>query len=85
VRQWKTPLTPQKRPSLLAFNSLVVMAVDSMLRGQTGRKLESSDFMTRHLSGRSARVLAFGLAFMFSASRMTARERVAGKRGFGQI
>jgi hypothetical protein len=25
-------LTPQKRPSLVAFNSLVVMAVDSMLR-----------------------------------------------------
>jgi hypothetical protein len=37
------------------------MAVDSMLRGQHGRKLEASDFTTRHLSGRSVRVLAFGL------------------------
>ena len=55
------------------------MAVDSMLRGQTGRKLASSDFMTRHLSGRSVRVLAFGLAFLFSASRMPTRERAAGK------
>jgi hypothetical protein len=38
--------------SLLALNSLVVMAVDSMLRRAMGRKLESSDFTTRHLSGR---------------------------------
>jgi hypothetical protein len=34
------------------------------LRTATGRKLESGDFTTRHLSGRSARVLAFGLAFI---------------------
>ena len=34
---------------------------------------------TRHLSGRSVRVLAFGLAFVFLASRMTTRERVGGK------
>ena len=32
--------------------------------GQTGRKLESSGSTTRHLSGRSVRVLAFGLAFL---------------------
>jgi hypothetical protein len=31
-RQRKTTLTAQKRPSLSAFNSLVVTAVDSMLR-----------------------------------------------------
>jgi hypothetical protein len=31
-RQRKATLTPQKRPFLPAFNSLVVMAVDSMLR-----------------------------------------------------
>ena len=43
------------------MKSLVVMAVDSMLRRTTGRKLESSDFTTRHLSGRSVRVLAFHL------------------------
>ncbi len=34
---------------------------------------------TRHLSGRSVRVLAFGLAFVFLASRMTIRERGGGK------
>ena len=61
-----------------AFNSLVVMTVDSMLRRATGRKLESSDFTTRHLSGRSVRVLAFGLALLPLASRMTTRERAAG-------
>jgi hypothetical protein len=40
------------------------MAVDSKLRRAAGRKLKSSDFTTRHLSGRSVRVLAFGLAFL---------------------
>jgi hypothetical protein len=34
---------------------------------------------TRHLSGRSVRVLASGLAFVLVASPMTTRERVAGK------
>ena len=63
----------------LPSNFLVVMAVDSMLRRAAGRKLESSDFTTRHLSGRSVRVLAFGLAFLPLASRMTTRERAAGK------
>jgi hypothetical protein len=38
-----------------------------------------SDFTTRHLSGRSVRVLAFGLAFVFLASWMTTGERVGGK------
>jgi hypothetical protein len=49
-----------------AFIALVVMAMDSMLRGQHGRKLESSDFTTRHLSGRSVRVLAFGLKMNYA-------------------
>jgi len=40
------------------------MAVDSMLQRETGSKLESSDFTTKHLLGRSVRVLAFGLAFV---------------------
>ena len=62
-RQRKIMLSPQRRPSLPAFNSLVVMAVDSMLRRATGRKLESTAITTRHLSGRSVRMLAFGLAF----------------------
>jgi len=35
-RQRKTTLTPQKRPSLTAFNFLVVMAVESMLRRANG-------------------------------------------------
>ena len=52
----------KKRPFVAGFNPLVVMAVDSMLRRAMGRKLESSDFTTRHLSGRLVRVLAFGLA-----------------------
>jgi hypothetical protein len=30
---------------------LVVMAVDSMLRGQKGRKLEAGDFTTRLIMG----------------------------------
>jgi hypothetical protein len=34
--QRKTILTPPKRPSLVPFNSLVVMAVDSMLRRANG-------------------------------------------------
>jgi hypothetical protein len=50
-----------------------------MLRGQPGRNLGDNDDTTRHLSGRSVRVLAFGLAFLFPASRMTIRERAAGK------
>jgi hypothetical protein len=39
----------------------------------------SKPITTRHLSGRSVRVLASGLAFVFRASRMTIRERVGGK------
>jgi hypothetical protein len=34
------------------------------LRGQSGRNLGDNDGTTRHLSGRSVRVLAFGLAFL---------------------
>jgi hypothetical protein len=33
---------------------LVVMAADSMLRGQDGRKLEAGDFTTRLIPGASA-------------------------------
>ncbi len=40
----------------------------------------SMTITTRHLSGRSVRVLAFGLAFVFSASRMTTRDRGGGSR-----
>jgi hypothetical protein len=58
--------------------SLVVTALAPVLRGRPGRNPGDNDDTTRHLSGRSVRVLAFGLAFLFSASRMTTRERVAG-------
>jgi hypothetical protein len=40
--------------SLDAFNSVAVMAVDSMLRGKHGRKLEAGDFTTRLITGASA-------------------------------
>jgi len=65
--------------------SLVAAALTPVLQGQPGRNAGANDDMTRHLSGRSVRVVAFGLAFLFSASRMPPRERAAGKRGFGQI
>jgi len=64
------------RPSKPA---LVVAALAPVLRGPSGRNPGDNADTTRHLSGRSVRVLAFGLAFMFSASRMTTRERSAGK------
>jgi len=35
-----------RSPEFNAFNSLVVMAADSMLRGRNGRKLEAGDFTT---------------------------------------
>ena len=54
-------------------------ALAPVLRGKPSRNAGDKDDTTRHLSGRSVRVLAFGLAFMFSASRMTTRERAAGK------
>jgi hypothetical protein len=57
---------------------LVVTALAPVLRGQPGRNPGDNDDTTKHLSGRSGRVLAFGLAFVISASRMTRRERVAG-------
>ena len=69
----------QKRACLRAFNFLVVAALAPVLRGQPGRNPGDNDDTTRHLSGRSVRVLAFGLAFMPLASRMTTRERAAGK------
>ena len=49
---------------------LVVTALAPVLRGQPGRNAEDKDDTTRHLSGRRVRVLAFGLAFVISASRM---------------
>jgi hypothetical protein len=41
--------------------SLVVTALAPMLRGRQGRNLGDNDGTTRHLSGRSVRVLAFHL------------------------
>jgi hypothetical protein len=61
---------------------LVVAALLPVLRGQPGRNPGGNDGTTRHLSGRSVRVLAFGLAFLPLASRMTTRERAAGKMPF---
>jgi hypothetical protein len=52
------------------------------VRGKPGRYPGDNDETTRHLSGRSGRVLAFGLAFVISASRMTTRECAAGKPEF---
>ena len=60
-------------------SSLVVAALGAVLRGQPGRNPGNNDNTTRQLSGRSVGELAFGLAFMFSGSRMTTRERGAGK------
>jgi hypothetical protein len=60
-RQRTARATRQERATVPAFDSLVVMAVDSMLRRGTGRKFDASDFTTSHLSGRSVRVLAFRL------------------------
>jgi hypothetical protein len=62
---------------------LVVTALATVLRGQPGRNAGANDDTTRHLSGRSIRVLAFGLAFVFAASRMTTRERVGGNSSGG--
>jgi hypothetical protein len=42
-----------------ASPALVVAALAPMLRGQPGRNLGDNDDTTRHLSGRSVRVLAF--------------------------
>ena len=53
-----------------------------MLRGQPGRNPVDNDDTTRHLSGRSVRVSAFGLALLPLASRMTTRERAAGNSAF---
>jgi hypothetical protein len=61
--------------------SLVVAALAPMLRGQAGRNLGDNDDTTRHLLGRSVRVLAFGLAFMPLASRMIRRRRGSGGTG----
>jgi hypothetical protein len=43
---------------------LVVAALPTVLRGQPGRNPADNDDTTRHLAGRSVRVLAFGLAFI---------------------
>jgi len=80
-RQRKTRLTPQKRPflSLQCLHSPGGDGAGLHVAGVTGRKLESSDFTARHLSGLGFRVLAFGLALLPLASRMTTRENPAGK------
>jgi hypothetical protein len=52
------------RSELSIEPNLVVTALAPMLRGQPGRNLGDNDGTTRHLSGRSVRVLASGLAFM---------------------
>ena len=44
--------------------TLVVAALSTVLRGQPGRNPVDNDDTTRHLSGRSVRVLAAGLAFV---------------------
>jgi hypothetical protein len=44
--------------------ALVVAALAPALRGQVGGNPGDNDDTTRHLSGRSVRVLAFGLAFL---------------------
>jgi hypothetical protein len=54
--------------------------VAPVLRGRRWRNPGDNDGTTRHLLGRSVRVLAFGLAFVISSSRMTTRERGAGFR-----
>jgi hypothetical protein len=46
-------------------DSLVVAALAPVLRGNPGRNPGDNDDTTRHLPGRSVRVLAFGLAFNF--------------------
>jgi hypothetical protein len=46
--------------------SLVVVALAPGLRGQPGRNAGDNDAMIMRLSGRSVRVLAFGLALEFS-------------------
>jgi hypothetical protein len=56
-----------------------------MLRGQPGRNLGDNDGTTRHLSGLSFRVLAFGLAPLPLASRMTTRENPAGEGPPGSV
>jgi hypothetical protein len=58
---------------------VVMTALAPVLPGRSGRNPGDNDDTIRHLSGRSIRVLAFGLAFLFAASRMTTRERAAGK------
>ena len=63
----------------MVFNSLVVAALAPVLRGQSGRNAGDNDDTTRHLLGRSVRVVAFGLAFVISASLMTTRERATGE------
>jgi hypothetical protein len=43
----------------------LVVALTPVLRWQEGRNPGDNDDTTKHLSGRSVRVLAFGLAFVF--------------------
>jgi glycine cleavage system protein P-like pyridoxal-binding family len=59
--------------------ALVVIALSPMLRRQPKRNLGDNNDTTRHLSGRSVRVLAFGLGFMPLGSCMATRDRAAGK------
>jgi hypothetical protein len=53
----------------------------TVLRGLQGRNPGVSGGTTRLLLGRSVRVLAFGLAFMYSASRMIRRRQNYGGTG----
>jgi hypothetical protein len=53
----------------------VVTALTVVLRGQTGRNPVDNDDTTRRLSGRSVRVLAFGLALSKSDANMGTRIR----------
>jgi hypothetical protein len=56
-----------KRITSLPSRTLVVTALAPVLRGLLGRNPGDNDDTTWHLSGRSVRVLAFGLAFLFPA------------------
>jgi hypothetical protein len=58
--------------------SLVVSSLTPVLRGQPGRNPGDNDGTTRHFPGLGFRVLAFGLALLPLASRMTTRENQRG-------
>jgi len=62
--------------------ALVVPDLKPVPRGGMGRGAGFKSDTTRRLSGRSVRVLAFGLLFLIPASRMPKLERGAAKQSF---